>query len=146
MLIGENMKMMQRIFAASIIVVSLVAPALAQEAAQDPLDRKLKVCLDSKGAETNAGMVHCVSQAADDWDKRLNQVYGSLMKDLDPASRNLLLTAQRSWVDYRKKDADFASGPWRTSTGTLSQLTIANSRLGELRARVLTLETYQRGD
>jgi uncharacterized protein YecT (DUF1311 family) len=97
-------------------------------------------------AASTAGTLYCIGKADAGWDKRLNDVYGRLKKSLDPAYSALLLTAQRSWSGFRRKDEAFAGGPWRANTRTLSQVTIASARLGGLRDRVLALETYESGD
>jgi uncharacterized protein YecT (DUF1311 family) len=122
--------------------ILLGSAALARAADTDPIDAQLNVCLNSKKADTTAGQLDCIGEANAARDKRLNSAYQSLMKTLDPKSRDLLQTAQRAWLDYRAKEADFAGGPGRANTGTLAMVTIGSSHLEELRARVLTLETY----
>ena len=119
-------------------------PARAQP--PDPVTAGLNRCLDGPEGSTTSGQLNCIGKAEQSWDARLNQVYGTLMRTLDPASRAQLQAAQRAWLDYRKKDADFASGPWRAQTGTLAQVLIGRGRLDEMAARVETLETYARGD
>ncbi len=126
------------------LLAFLLALPPAARAATDPIDAAMQSCLDTKVSTLE--MTGCIQTADRKWDDRLNRVYGRLMKSLDPASRAQLVTAQRAWLDYRTKDIAFVGGPWRQSTGTLAQITIASARLEELRARVLTLETYETGD
>jgi uncharacterized protein YecT (DUF1311 family) len=137
--------MNRKVFILVLMMIGVSLPALA--ANPDPIDAALDKCLNGKDASASmAGSLNCINKAADAWDKRLNQVYGDLMKTLDAPSHDLLVTAQRAWLDYRKKDETFAGGPWRESSGRTAQMTIASSRLEELKARVHTLETYDRGD
>ncbi len=125
-------------------VLSFIIPAIAEES--NPIDDKLEKCLADENKLSTADQLICLSEAYDGWDKRLNTVYRALMQTLDPQSRAMLQAAQRSWLEYRKKDAEFANGPWRANSGTLAQITITSDRLEGLRIRVHALETYARGD
>jgi len=124
-------------------VLNLAAPAFGK----DKIDVQLDACLSTGDGQTTDGAIECIGKAEAAWEAKLNAAYESLMKTLDPKSQALLRTAQTSWLDYRKKDADFAfDGPWRANSGSLDAELIASSRLDELRARVQALETYAEGD
>ena len=132
--------------AALLVALPLVSRgAVAQTDTADPIDRQMNACLATKEAETTGGMRACVGKATAAWTQRLTAAYSQLMQTLDPVSRALLKTGQRSWLAYRQRDAAFLKGPWRARHGTLLPLRIEAHRLDELRARVRALEAYASG-
>jgi len=49
------------------------------------------------------------SRSYADEDKKLNETYGSLLKNLDPENQDLLRQAQRSWIKFRDDECRFRS-------------------------------------
>ena len=142
--VGLRLQLLTRVLTVTALFVGQCLPAMASN--QDPIETAMDTCLAGDAGNTNAGMLGCINTACVAWDKRLNIAYQALMKTLDPASQTLLRTAQRSWLAYRKNDSAFADGPWRSQSGTDAEVAIASANLGELEARVHTLETYGSGE
>ena len=105
----------------------------------DPIDIAMAACLNSEEGVSTVGQLGCIDKANAAWDKRLNAAYGALMKTLDAKQHALLLAAQRTWLEYRNKDATFVD-EWAGNNGSLGPVLAANARLDELRARARALE------
>jgi uncharacterized protein YecT (DUF1311 family) len=115
-------------------------PALAAD--PDPLDTALDACLAKPEALSTPGMVECADEAIRAWDKRLNEVYQQVMKDLDPKSRELLRASQRRWVAFREAEHEAMGGPWRQDKGTIIRVLTVNADLSAIKERVQELQLY----
>jgi uncharacterized protein YecT (DUF1311 family) len=118
----------------------LPLPALAAD--PDPLDTALDACLAKPEALSTPGMVECADEAIRGWDKRLNEVYQQVMKDLDPKSRELLRASQRRWVAFREAEHEAMGGPWRQDKGTIIRVLTVNADLSAIKERVQELQLY----
>ncbi len=120
----------------------LLAAGSATAAETNPIDAKLQACLSSPDGESTMGMVACISDASDAYDKRLNQAYVQALAALDPVSRDKLRNAQRAWLAFRKAEEAVYAGSWRSDRGTIMQVVLAQAALSALKERVEELEAY----
>jgi uncharacterized protein YecT (DUF1311 family) len=138
----QNLLQAAALAALALALALQAAPAVAQPA-PDPIDTHLNACLAEPAGQSTAGMVTCTSEALRAWDQRLNDVYQQTMKALDPKSRDLLRTAQRQWVAFRKAEGAAQRGPWTEDRGSIIRLQIMGKNLAALKARVSELQLYQ---
>ena len=124
------------------LVAGFLAATPAPAAETDPIDAALEACLDRDNGQTTAGAIACTLEATRAWDRRLNETYQSAMKGLDPKSRELLRTAQRQWLTYRKAEAAAQDGPWTVSRGTMVRQEIVGAWLEGLKERVREIQLY----
>ena len=129
--------------AALLTVAIATSPAHAQNAAPQT-SPAFAACLKKDG--TTAGMINCAVEETARWDKRLNAAYQRLMasKDLTPATKSLLRTAQRSWVPYRAAKCA-ADGELEAQGGTMAGIVSANCELNETASRATELEHAAQG-
>ena len=116
-----------------------------QTPAPEPIDKTLDACLAGPAGNNTVGQVDCGTKAAAAWDRELNQVYNKLLKSLDPVSQTLLRASQRQWLAFRDAEKKFQSGPWRSTQGTMVQITLTMANVEILKSRVLTLRNYAGG-
>ncbi|MDN3711905.1 lysozyme inhibitor LprI family protein [Paracoccus cavernae] len=164
-------------FVAAALLVALAAPAGALRAQDAPQydGALLTACLAGKtGAEarsacigaasdacmalpagqTTAGMVQCLGAERDDWDRRLNSTYATLMAEQKAADDELaalgsavkperaqwLKEMQRNWIGYRDAACRFDAAQWSGGTGAGPSST--NCMLVLTARQVLFLESY----
>lgn len=99
-----------------------------------------KACYDK--AMTTYAMRECISKKFDYHDKILNQTYQKLVRSLDKSQAELLVIAERAWIDYREKDCQFA-GSYHQG-GTLQPVTIGECQVAHTKKRIELLKGYLR--
>ena len=116
-----------------LVIVAFLAlvPVAAQAADQDP------PCSDQV---STVDIVACVDKDTRLWDKRLNAAYKALGSFVDPAQREPLKLAQRSWVQYRDANAAF----YAAHEGTIGRILAAQCLWTMTRDRTLELEQAAR--
>lgn len=103
-----------------------------------------QACMTQPDGETTAGMVFCMGQEAEFWDKMLNDNYQALMtraktKGADAReSEALLRQMQRAWIAYRDSACMWDSAPW--NGGTMVQLAYNSCMLDEVGRQALRLQ------
>jgi len=115
--------------------------ANAQES-KDPIGQRLDACLNSPAGASTVGQTECADKAYAAWDAELNKTYQKLMKNLDPASRDLLRASQRQWLAFQTSEKKFQAGSWRQKGGSLIGVSVNLDNVGALRSRVMSLRTY----
>ncbi len=73
--------------------------------------------IDCENAMDTYSMKICASQRLDKEDKRLNDLYGKLMKKNDKVGQAKLKKAQRAWIGYRDGECSYAADSMRGGTG-----------------------------
>lgn len=73
--------------------------------------------VDCNEAVSNYDMKICEAKNLEEQDKRLNDLYGKLMKKNDKVGQNKLKKAQRAWIVYRDTECDYAADSMRGGTG-----------------------------
>lgn len=123
------------------LILAVSSPAAAQ-GQKDPVDKALSTCLNSRSGNSTVGQIDCAAKAAASWETELNNVYGKLMRQLDPVSQALLRTSQRQWLAFRAAERKFQSGTWTRDKGTLMGVSIELNNVEIVRSRVVTLRNY----
>lgn len=124
------------------IIIVLFLTTTVTFAQMHPIDRKLSASLDKDGS--TMGMCAAYSQAANEWDKELNNVYKKLMKVLDKNKQNKLKEAQRLWVTYKMKNDEISMAipTCYEGYGTVVQVQIPEMKMNTVKYRTLELNTY----
>lgn len=122
------------------LAAACCAAAANQE--KNPIDTAFSACLNSPPGYSTAGQLDCAAKAATAWETELNNIYGKLMHQLDPASQTLLRNSQRQWLAFRAAERKFQSGSWTRDKGTLMGVSIALNNVEIVRSRVVTLRSY----
>lgn len=73
--------------------------------------------IDCHNAQSTVEMKFCSQQSYAAADKRLNQVYRQVIANADKEQRQLLVTAQKAWINFRDNNCNFESYFSRGGTG-----------------------------
>lgn len=68
-------------------------------------------------ATTTPELKFCSQQSYQAADKKLNQVYQQVISSLDSEPKQLLITAQQSWIKFRDNNCNFEVYNYRGGTG-----------------------------
>ena len=108
---------------------------------KDTIDVELSQCLDKTENQTTAGMCDCTYKALDQWDRKLNTIYKSLLTKLDTTGRNKLTEAQRQWIKFKEKEIELIDATYGQADGTMWRISRADKVLQITRQRAVDLET-----
>jgi uncharacterized protein YecT (DUF1311 family) len=123
--------------------ILLILPAVGfgeEKEKKHPIDIWLEKCMERENY-TTAGVLSCLSQALDKWDKELNRIYKELMKNLSPEERELLKQSQLQWVKFRDAEFKFLDNLY-LGIGTMIPVIIMGEKLDIVSRRVKMLEAY----
>ncbi|KAA3440229.1 lysozyme inhibitor LprI family protein [Rufibacter hautae] len=112
-----------------------------QKEKQDVIDVNLTKCLDRKENQTTAGMCTCTYNALQEWDKKLNASYKSLLPKLNASAKASLVSAQRQWVLFKEKEISLIDATYGKAEGSMWQVVRANKVLSLTKQRTLELES-----
>ena len=120
----------------------LLLPTLvsAQEAQKHPIDKALEVCTDKD--PSTAGMVRCTEAAYKKWDQELNKNYRTLMARLKPAGKQLLKSAQLSWITYRDNEFKLIDSIYDGIQGTMYIPMRIDEKMQIVKQRALALASH----
>ena len=126
-----------------VVAAILSLSATCAVAEDDVTSPQMKRCLDASGGVT-AAMRECQSEEIARQDKRLNQVYQSLMRRVSEKQASELRTAQRAWLAYREATCGliftFGTG------GTIDLINVGGCEVDSRARRVKFLETLHAGE
>lgn len=71
--------------------------------------KQFQSCLDKSGG--GSGSYDCMSKEMAIQDKKLNDAYKKLTASITPERKKLLLTAQRTWINFRDSNCAFHVDP-----------------------------------
>ncbi len=110
---------MRNLIRYSLLLLSLLLPTIvcAQETQKHPIDTALEICTDNN--PHTGGMVNCINIAYKKWDQELNKNYQTLMSKLKPSGKQLLKSAQLSWITYRDKEFKLIDSIYDDIPGTM---------------------------
>jgi uncharacterized protein YecT (DUF1311 family) len=100
-----------------LLLLLLSTHVSAQEAQKHPIDKALDTCTEKD--PSTAGMVRCTDGAYKKWDQELNKNYRTLMARLKPAGKQLLKSAQLSWIAYRDNEFKLIDSIYDGIQGTM---------------------------
>lgn len=124
----------------SFVLISAVASAEEEPKKAHPIDKTLEICLQENF--TTAGMVECIGQAYEMWDRELNRAYNALNSQLDAEGKASLKKAQLAWLKYRDAEFKLLDSIYSKLQGTAYIPARASSRLNIVRARALELNQH----
>ena len=125
-----------------LVLLSLLLPTLvsAQEAQTHPIDKALEICTDKN--PSTAGMVNCTDAAYKKWDQELNKNYRTLMARLKPAGKQLLKSAQLSWITYRDNEFKLIDNIYDAIQGTMYIPMRIDEKMQIVKQRALALASH----
>lgn len=89
-------------------------------------------------ATTDSALLSCSAKEFATADKKLNEVYGKLLKVLDAKGQHKLREAQRAWVSFRDLNAEFSGDINRG--GSAEALNIVGAKTSMTDERVKELQ------
>lgn len=126
----------------SFTMYSMVSFSQDKPYQQYAIDADLEQCHAVLENQTTAGMIECEYTARIAWDKQMNKYYKLLIEVLKPAEKKLLRDSQRTWLEYRDNEMNFATAFYKNMEGT-AWLVIHAGRLTTIvKQRALELEGY----
>ena len=123
-----------------LLLVLLPTHVPAQEAQKHPIDKALEVCTDKD--PSTAGMVRCTEAAYKKWDQELNKNYRTLMARLKPAGKQLLKSAQLSWITYRDNEFKLIDSIYDGIQGTMYIPMRIDEKMQIVKQRALALASH----
>lgn len=134
-----------------IISVCLVGTVLlatpghsAQKSATDTIEAAYSACIE-RSEGTTADMIDCSGEASSRMDKRLNQLYNTLMKKLPKSKQELLRNAQRKWLAWRDAELSLSYALDPNEGGTAQTVSAGSFAYEMLKRRVEEFEGYLNG-
>ncbi|MBK9733114.1 MAG: DUF1311 domain-containing protein [Chitinophagaceae bacterium] len=109
---------------------------------QNPIDIRLKECLEVDSNYTTYGMMHCEALARDEWDVEMNKYYHLLIDTLNADEKEKFKVAQRQWLKYRDKEFEFSATMHYNMQGTMWRVVAAARSCEIVKARALELKDY----
>lgn len=82
------------------------------------IETKLEQCIKEQG-QTNNGMVFCLSEALDAWEKQLQDTYALLYSQMEGSNRKNLQVSQSAWVEYKHAQYKFLENYYGSMQGTM---------------------------
>ena len=107
-------------------------------AKQDPIDRAMEAAMEKD--PSTAGMIQAISDAGVQWDKRMNSIYNSLRKTMEPDEWKSLVSAQKAWVNYRDLQIASIEATYSRMEGTMWRPVSASRVMEITKERALFLE------
>lgn len=123
----------------TILFLIAALPLMAQKY-DHPIDKTTEDCMEKD--MSTAGMVKCLNEAYDKYDKELNRLYKILMKGLDEESAKELKSAQLEWIAFRDKEFKLIDAVYSKLEGTMYIPMRVSDRVEIVKKRVLDFEAY----
>lgn len=123
-----------------LLLVLLPSTASAQETRKHPIDAALDVCTEKE--PHTAGMVRCTDVAYKKWDQELNKNYQTLTRKLKPADKQLLKSAQLSWIAYRDNEFKLIDSIYDKIQGTMYIPMRIDEKMQIVKQRALALASH----
>ncbi|WP_158414212.1 MULTISPECIES: lysozyme inhibitor LprI family protein [unclassified Halomonas] len=109
--------------------------ATAQSSTEDEYAARFGKCMDASGGVT-VEILNCIADEIATQDALLNGAYSDARRDLSEERQQVLLNAQRHWINYRDVNCDF----YANIGGTLAQIASNECFLRETAERAAELE------
>ncbi|MGX7872592.1 lysozyme inhibitor LprI family protein [Mesorhizobium sp. ORM6] len=111
-----------------------------KDATADTLDR----CLNDPANGSTAGQTECEAAVTDEYERRMNAAYATLMQELPRQAAQQLRLSQRAWLVFRDSEAKARHALYETRQGTMYVPMQASDATDVIRDRALQLEGYVR--
>ncbi|ASQ46053.1 lysozyme inhibitor LprI family protein [Legionella clemsonensis] len=100
--------------------------------------KKIQTCYEN--AVTTVAMKACAQSEYVFYNNLLNRRYNTLLNLLSQTNQNLLITTQKAWLDYRKKECDFEG--LQNEGGTLESLSVIECYTKHNKERISELNEF----
>lgn len=120
-----------------------LAETSAADKQEQCLEKALEVC--SEKEDTGGWGARCADRAEQLWNKELNKVYKELQGRLTLKERNVLISSQRSWIQYRNAEFKLIDSMYSFKKGSMNISFNAHARKGVVMKRALALKHYLEG-
>jgi uncharacterized protein YecT (DUF1311 family) len=120
-----------------------LAKTPAADGEEPCLETALDVCVERE--ETAGWGARCATRAEQLWNKELNKVYKELQGRLTLKERNVLISSQRIWIQYRNAEFKLIDSMYSFKKGTMNISFNAHARKGVVMKRTLALKHYLEG-
>ena len=127
-------------YALLLLPVLLPTFVCAQEPQEHPIDKALDICTEKD--PSTAGMVSCTDVAYKKWDQELNKNYRTLMARSKPAGKQLLKSAQLSWITYRDNEFKLIDSIYDAIQGTMYIPMRIDEKMQIVKQRALALASH----
>ncbi|WP_246675157.1 lysozyme inhibitor LprI family protein [Mesorhizobium sp. B2-3-4] len=118
--------------------------ALADSTLKDPTGEALDRCLNDAANASTSGQTDCEATASNDYDRRMNAAYATLLGKLPRQAAQKLRLSQRAWLAFRDAEAKARDALYETRQGTMYVPMQASDSTDAIRDRALQLEGYVR--
>ncbi|MBS1614421.1 MAG: DUF1311 domain-containing protein [Bacteroidetes bacterium] len=98
------------------------------------IDETLEQCIKQKGS-TNNGVVACLVEALDAWEKQLHDTYELLYSQMEGANRINLQSSQTAWEAYKKAQYRFLENYYGSMEGTMYKQIMVSEKIDVLKRR-----------
>lgn len=98
----------------------------------------LEQCIKAQG-QTNNGMVFCLSEALDAWEKQLQDTYALLYSQMEGSNRTNLQLSQSAWVEYKHAQYKFLENYYGTMQGTMYKQIMVSEKIEVVKRRFAEL-------
>ena len=131
----------------SAVLDNALKACLAKPPASDKeepcLETALDVCVEKE--DTAGWSARCATRAEQLWNKELDKVYKELQGELTLKERNVLISSQRSWIQYRNAEFKLIDSMYSFKKGSMNISFNAHARKGVVMKRALALKHYLEG-
>ncbi len=112
----------------------------SQESTPHPIDKAYEACTEKN--PTTGGLVECAETAFKKWDQELNKNYQTLLRKLKPAGKQILITSQRSWINYRDNEFKLIDSLYDELQGTMYIPMRYDEKMQFVKQRTLALAAH----
>ncbi len=98
------------------------------------IDETLEQCIKQQGS-TNNGIVACLVDALDAWEKQLHDTYELLYSQMEGANRTNLQASQTAWEAYKKAQYKFLENYYGSMEGTMYKQIMVSEKVDVLKRR-----------
>jgi len=129
---------------ATTVLLAAICNAAPAKTDTDTIDAAYSACIDKSGGVT-IDMNNCSGTAISKMDKRLNQLYKTLMGKLPKAKQDLLKNSQKKWLAWRTAEQDLSYALDPNEGGSLQTVSANGFAYDILKRRVREFEGYLAG-
>ena len=98
------------------------------------IDETFEQCIKQQGG-TNNGVVACLVEALDAWEKQLHDTYQLLYSQMEGANRINLQFSQTAWEAYKKAQYRFLENYYGSIQGTIYKQIMVSEKIDVLKRR-----------
>lgn len=117
-----------------IVPAILLQPKWMANGLKNTLEQYIK-----EQGQTSNGMVLCLSEALDAWEKQLQETYALLYSQMEGSNRTNLQVSQSAWVDYKHAQYKFLESYYGRMEGTMYKQIMISEKIEVVKRRFAEL-------